>query len=251
MKIIINADDLGYSETVNNAIISLIERKKITSTTIIANAPSFNDAINKIVSVKECSIGVHLNITKFKPLTIQKEFYDYRITDSNGNFNGKLRNRYLSKKIIKAIEIEWKSQVDKVRKHGIEISHLDSHHHVHTIPKLFYSLKRVQKEFGIKKVRISNNIYVPGYNISNIRLKEKLLWNFFLRNCYKTKTTDYFTLAEWFLDNINMFKNISNKTVELMCHPGRKKMEKYTKMLYEDWAENASYVIHMISYKEL
>jgi len=250
MKIIINGDDFGYSERVNQAIISLAKDGKITSTTIMANGPFFKDAINQLKGLKSCSVGVHLNISKFKPLSCQKEFMNYKMLDHEGNLKDGIHGNKLTLKMIKAIETEWKKQIDKVMEHGIQISHLDSHKHVHTIPSLFWSLKKMQKIFGIRKLRITTNIYLSNFEIPNKKLLQKKLWKFLIRNYYKTKTTDYFTSAEWFIMEINRFKNMSHKSIELMCHPGAKENDDET-LLRGNWIKKAPFDFKLISYDEI
>jgi predicted glycoside hydrolase/deacetylase ChbG (UPF0249 family) len=71
MKIIINADDLGYSERENNAIFSYLDENKITSSTIIANGPGFDRAVPGILlrnKERNISFGAHLNLTEFCPI---------------------------------------------------------------------------------------------------------------------------------------------------------------------------------------
>ena len=250
LKIIINADDFGYSKEVNKKIILLIKHKKITSTTIIANSPFFQDAVNRILEIKDVSVGVHLNISEFQPITKQNIFLHRGIIDQSGNFNGKIRDKILSLKLVNAIEQEWIHQVDKVRKHGIAISHLDSHMHVHTIPILFHSLKKIQKKFKIRKVRLTTNIYKTEFKIAKDKYAKKVLWNFLLRNYYRTRTTTYFTEAEWFINEINRFKRISHKSVELMCHPGSNEKE-YQSIIEGEWIKKAQFDIKMISYEDL
>ena len=90
MRIIINADDLGSNETVNDAVFSLMSEKKISSATIMANGPNFDDAVTRSKIYTDCSFGCHLNLTEFKPFTNSQILYDYGIVDENG-FTGKLR----------------------------------------------------------------------------------------------------------------------------------------------------------------
>ena len=47
-KLIVNADDFGMSERVNHAICDAIAREKITSVTILANAPFLAEALKTI-----------------------------------------------------------------------------------------------------------------------------------------------------------------------------------------------------------
>ena len=69
IEVIVNADDLGMSPEVNEVTFELIENGKVTSATMLANAPSIEDACQRIGNYGSCSFGVHLNITEFKPLT--------------------------------------------------------------------------------------------------------------------------------------------------------------------------------------
>jgi predicted glycoside hydrolase/deacetylase ChbG (UPF0249 family) len=69
MKIIINADDLGISRLVNDEIFSLIAKGRISSATIMANAPATEDALARLSQFPQASYGVHMNCTQFAPLT--------------------------------------------------------------------------------------------------------------------------------------------------------------------------------------
>jgi predicted glycoside hydrolase/deacetylase ChbG (UPF0249 family) len=83
MKIIINGDDLGYSEKENDAIFMCLDKHLITSSTVMSNAPGFEKAVPEILlrqANKSISFGVHLNLTEFSPLTKADVFYDNSLT---------------------------------------------------------------------------------------------------------------------------------------------------------------------------
>ena len=61
-QLIINADDFGISNSANQAVFAAFKNGVLTSTSIMANAPAFENAINMIPELKGISIGVHLNI---------------------------------------------------------------------------------------------------------------------------------------------------------------------------------------------
>ena len=84
MKIIINADDFGMSLNVNDAILDLLAREKISSSTILANGPFVEQACAQIHRFPQCSFGVHLNVTEFRPVS-QTPALD-RLLDSRGEF---------------------------------------------------------------------------------------------------------------------------------------------------------------------
>ena len=60
MKIIINADDLGKSMKVNDAIFKLMDKNLITSSTIMANGDYVEDAIVRSKKYPNFSFGIHL-----------------------------------------------------------------------------------------------------------------------------------------------------------------------------------------------
>ena len=69
--LIINADDFGYSLTVNQAILRSFERNLINSTSLMANMAGFDDAINMVRrhAVLQGKVGIHLNLTEGYPIT--------------------------------------------------------------------------------------------------------------------------------------------------------------------------------------
>lgn len=257
MKIIINADDLGYSTETNDAIFSLMEHHKISSATLLANGPAFEDAVKRIPDYRDFSFGVHLNITEFLSLTRSQVFYEEGLVDEKGVFTGGRSRGHNSRALKDAVLHEWEQQVGKILDSGIHISHLDSHHHTHTKPWLFTSLKRLQKRFGIRKVRGTLNWYTREYPPSlGLRLR-KMAWRWALCSLFRTRTTDYFTTVDWFLGHLQRGGKGTRGTVELMCHPGHPyypgqhySVDEKT-LLWSDWIHKNRYDIELISYNQL
>ena len=215
MIVTINADDLGYSKKVNSKIFEYVERGLITSASIMSNAPYFSDAIMNMNLLKNISIGIHLNLTEFVPFT--NSICQFDITSDN-SFNNNIRSsKYLNNySFLKAVYDEWNSQLKYAKDHGINITHIDSHHHVHTIPQLMLPLKMLQITHNIKKVRISRNIcsdYSFGLNF------KKYVWNCILKNIIRSNVTDHFCSFGEYFEYHEYFKHRSGY-VELMCHPG-------------------------------
>lgn len=248
LKVIINADDLGHNKRVNKSIINLLERDKISSATILSNGKSFSGVIERLKDYKNKSFGVHLNLTEFKPLTNDQIMYDMGLVNDKG-FTKEIRNIRINKNLSSAIFLEFEQQICKILDHGVPLTHIDSHNHIHTIPSLFFILKKIQKKFGIIRVRQTMNFYGNFYNPSRKIRLQKYLWNFFLRHYYNTLTSDYFTFAEWFINKIDKHKINRNLTFELMCHPGSLQYQYETELIMSDWLERHD--IELISYKDL
>lgn len=255
MNYIINADDFGKSEEVNKAIIHCIEENAINSTTIMANGMGLTSAAIYARSNSEVSYGVHLVLDEMESLTKSQIFFDNGIIDEKGVFiKGAIRNVKIDEALKEAVYAEWCAQVDRLLSLGIAIDHIDSHHHVHTIPALFGTLKRVSRKYNLKAVR--NTMWKPvtlrlcspkmkeskvdsssKNNISSISMYAKIRNTildtyYYLRFRFQFNTADMFTSVWVFLHNkekISGYRFIKN--IELMCHPGHPSYQKETEAL--------------------
>jgi chitin disaccharide deacetylase len=68
MKLIVNADDFGLSRGINRGIIQSHEYGIVTSASLFANGPAFDDALEKITTCPKLGVGVHLNVLRGAPV---------------------------------------------------------------------------------------------------------------------------------------------------------------------------------------
>lgn len=149
-KIIINADDFGYSRANNLAIQRGTQSGVITSTSLMANMDGFEHAVEEVLPTLQADVGVHLNIIEGKSLTNQS-----MLCDKNGNFNnsyGALILKSLNGEFLKQVETEFRAQIEKVLAYT-KVSHIDSHVHTHAIPAIFEKTTELAKEYEIPYIR--------------------------------------------------------------------------------------------------
>lgn len=248
MKIIINADDFGKSHQVNEAIQEQISSGNITSTTIMANADGFDEAISIALQNPQVSYGVHLSLDEYRPMTNIDVFRKYGIVDDRGYFvKGAILRLKINEELRASIEQEWSVQIEKIKNKGIKISHVDSHHHVHTIPSLLETLVCVLNKYCITKVRkcdyMSKKRILGGYKHfpDGIFLKEVAYLILKFRKqieCSKwnAESGTHFSMTDEFTSVASFIRNQSYYTqqaenlfiVELECHPGHPKYNKET-----------------------
>lgn len=256
MQLIVNADDLGAYDEVNDAVFDLMDAGLVTSATLIANGPRVQQACVKIPVFPRCSFGVHLNVTEFPPLTSNKELTI--LLDENGAFENnrisQLRFRIghtrINGRLANAIYEEFCAQIERLISLGVKISHIDSHHNVHTIPTLFPILKQIQKRFAIRKVRISQNIFGSNETVSWRLLIKSPTYNFLLKRYYKTQTTQGFTYFRTFHEHA-MSGSLQFGSIETMVHPGSRTYSHETDLLRSTWRESVPFPVRLISYHEL
>ena len=68
-KVIINADDFGLVQGVNEGIVKAHQEGILTSATLMANMPGFDQAVEIARANPELGVGVHLNILRGQPIS--------------------------------------------------------------------------------------------------------------------------------------------------------------------------------------
>ncbi|AMG67614.1 ChbG/HpnK family deacetylase [Providencia stuartii] len=204
---IINADDYGISERVNNAIIHCFNHGLIHSTTLMANMPGTEHAIK---NNNNFNIGCHLNLMEGKPLNSNcLNYHELCNHNDNSLFLNINRNSVFIKKHLKdQIFRELELQIVSLLDNNITLTHLDSHQHTHTIPAIYMIVHKLSEKYNLK-VRLPRT--TGSKNILKI-LYKKSLTSYMKIN--KKNFTDYFINY----DEMNLFKN-SNKLFEVMVHP--------------------------------
>ena len=215
--IIVNADDLGGTVAINDAIFGLMEHGLVTSATILANAPGFDDAAGRLKSLPQCSFGVHLNLTAFAPLTADKAFAP--ILDERGCMTRKTERVTPTPALLRAAYRELCAQVERCRAAGIDITHFDSHNHIHTLPWLFPALKALQRKFGVVRLRSPITLLPDGEMSSGRRLK-KGLYRLLARNVVAARMTDEMVSLLDFQKRLQNGLPVRARSIELMVHPG-------------------------------
>lgn len=221
VRIIINADDFGRSETANDAIVRCLEDGLISSATIMANGEGWQAACRASAQFPTASFGVHLNLTDYRPVSNATGIDRY--LGPSGEFNGRFRHQARLRD-SESVAAEWSAQVQRVLDAGVKVSHLDSHHHAHTGLGAFWALKSVQRRFGIRRVRLTRNL-IPDSDrprSRTLKLAAKTMWNSALRWVPPGAiTADYFGSVSDLYQVLQQCGSIrSGSIIELMCHPG-------------------------------
>jgi chitin disaccharide deacetylase len=219
MLLIINAEDLGADPHVNDETFALMDTDLVTSANVIANGPAFAEAAAKIKEYPNCSFAVHLNLTAFQPLTRSSHLKP--ILDEKGFFlSSRLENAPVTAAFQTAIFDELSAQILRVIAASVLVTHLDSHQHIHTLPKLFPVLKALQRRFRIRRIRSTINLLPLGERMVMSRLFKKRLFKFALRHAYRTTSPDGLGDFRDFYACLTTKQIPSFQALELMVHPG-------------------------------
>ncbi|MDP2313416.1 MAG: ChbG/HpnK family deacetylase [Pseudomonadota bacterium] len=225
LRVVVNADDLGMSPAVDRAIFAGVDAGYLTSTSVLANGPTVRDALRELATLgpgARVSVGVHLNLTEFAPLTRSVE----HLLDPDGRFDPD--SRLVRRTDADAVTAEWAAQIRRVLDAGVRVSHLDSHQHVHHHPLLSPVLTALRARFGIARVRGMGALRpkVGGSLGAQVHarlgaLRQRARADRFIHALRRdgAVTTDGFASVSVFLAHAAALPR-EWRTVELMAHPG-------------------------------
>jgi hopanoid biosynthesis associated protein HpnK len=235
-QLIVNADDFGLTLGVNRAIIEAHTRGIVTSATLLANMPAFDDAVRLAKAHPTLGVGLHFNISQGRPVAKTAEVRS--LLAPNGEFLKPYRlalNSAADEVNMFEIMREFRAQAEKLLAAGLTITHVDSHKHAHALPPVFYAMRDTMGLFGINAMRLprervrwlralrSPKRFKQGVRAAGLTFfcgpYPKLLDEF------EALTTDHFFGAaqtgfwskRWLL---TLLKKLPEGTSELMCHPG-------------------------------
>jgi predicted glycoside hydrolase/deacetylase ChbG (UPF0249 family) len=220
----------------------------------MATGPSVEQAAREARRFPNASFGVHMNLTTHRPLTTSRDLQPLLLSDGTFNPRGVYEHRG-NARVVAAVVDELTAQVRKIRELGVPISHLDSHHHVHTLPWLFTALKRVQRATGIRRVRGTLSILDGDSSVRRVAMKRA--WRFALRHAiYSTTTTDEFAEFVVFQRVVASGRYAPAKwpsVIELMVHPTDDVAYsgEENRMLRSPWMEQLPIRGSLISYNSL
>ncbi len=242
IELIINADDYGYYPCVSEGILDAAKSGAITATGILANSPDLKTQLEWLKPVKNLDLGVHLNLTSRRPLTLP-------ITDKLSAWNGCFPGTYtmsrllLTKRItLSDIRLEWSAQIEACQGHKLVF--LNSHEHIHMLPLLFPLTLELAQTYDIPNVRLTQADWVSPFNRSTL-IRNTLIQSMYAFNQWRTKQVtplflglsrsgkldyDYLTLI------FGRFK--PGYRYELMCHPGHfdpTQISDPKLLCYHDW----------------
>lgn len=225
MKVIVNADDFGMDDDTVSATVALLESGVVTSATIMPNMPSTEVALRHAASLPSASFGVHLVFAgSGAERPVSPEHRVASLIDPEGRFASPTtqRLRALAGRLsVEEIATEMRAQIGRIVDHGVAPTHIDTHHHLHKLAPFRSALERVLPQFGIRRVRIAQNLPV-GLN--------PLRWTWWNGERAARRLRASFVGTDWFvmLDDGRPAQwwtrypwlRSAHGVLEFGCHPG-------------------------------
>ncbi len=230
-RVIVNADDFGFSLGITDGILRAHREGIVTSTTVAANLPGAEEAVGRIAEVRDLAVGVHLNVSQGTPLSREGE----RLADRDGVMQrsgmGVILECMRDPSLLDAIQGECDAQIRWVLDHGITPTHLDTHRHAHAYGPIFSRVAELARRYHIRFVRRCREV-LPRCGWTRAPLKQRCvshLVSFFGKSQVRRSPELLGTLGTWGLAHTGLIDRewliraarvLPVGATEIMTHPG-------------------------------
>jgi len=215
-KLVVNADDFGFTRDVNQGIVQAHRDGILTAATLMATGAAFDDAVRLARETPSLDIGVHLVLVGDRP-------FPATVT------------QLVRAMILGRIPVydELRKQIQRILDAGLQPTHLDTHKHTHLLPPVLDVVARLSQEFKIPWVRRPFDFpltpAVTGISQAKRIVSKSLgvLRGHFARVLARhgCRSTDHFagfqvTGRYGAAELARLIRSLPEGSTEFMCHPG-------------------------------
>jgi len=243
---------------VTRGILEAFHAGAISSTTLLANMPAFDDAISAVRNgASSLGVGVHINLVQGAPLARVPTLTDPR----TGTFYPlpALIARALSGRIDPdEVGAECDAQIAAVRRVGVYVTHVDSHMHTHALRAFWPPIAAAAARAGVHAMRWpAESMRITPLHASRLgtNVLVALSWASVRRTASPMRYPDHFIgislqggrdVERKFLRALD---RLEPGTTELMVHPGHTdadlaSMDTYTWQRERELAALTSAAVH-------
>lgn len=203
-RLIVNADDFGLTAGVSRGILRAHREGLVTSATVLASLPP-QPELDAAAAGAGLGLGLHFNLTWGRPVSPAGTVPS--LVDAEGRFGRDLATLQ-ERARPDDVRRECETQIEVFsRRFGRPPTHLDSHHHVHRVPRVMDAVVDV-----VLAARLPLRSQDAGFREGLRR--------------HGIATTDHFVgdaqvEAYWTTERLlDQLATLPLGVTELMCHPG-------------------------------
>jgi predicted glycoside hydrolase/deacetylase ChbG (UPF0249 family) len=155
-RLIVNADDFGLTPGINRAIGELHRAGVLTSTTLMATGPAFDDAVAVARANPTLGVGCHITLTDGFPVSHPESIPSLLGADGKTfrptilDFLQALLRGHINEEEVAR---EALAQIQKLQRAGIDVTHIDTHKHTHMFSSITRPLLRMAERTSVGAIR--------------------------------------------------------------------------------------------------
>jgi len=222
ISIAICADDYAQHEGIDQAVCTLLAKRRLSAVSCMSNAPRWQTSAARLTEFKEVvDFGLHFNLTE-----------SFGSPAPTSSLSGLIARAYLSRLNPSTLTLQLQQQCDAFEQCIKQApAFIDGHQHVHQLPVIREVMQKVLiQRYGHNLPWVRNTIpHSIQYGIKALTLKllggaklnaqlkrAKIASNKGFSGVYDFNTTDYGALFETWLQRI---RNRGLPGNLIMCHP--------------------------------
>ena len=155
-RLIVNADDFGMSEAVNEAIIRAHREGVLTSASLMVTGAAAAQAVRLAKENPRLAVGIHLVAVMGRSVLPQSEIPS--LVDEAQNFSDNPTaaglKYFFSPSARRELRREIAAQFARFHESGLQLSHVDGHLHLHVHPVIFNEALRQAIKYGARRMRV-------------------------------------------------------------------------------------------------
>lgn len=233
---IVNADDFGMSEEVNEAVIRAYREGVLTTTSLMVTGAAFEQAVRLARENPGLGVGIHLVTVVGRSVLPQSQIGS--LVDENRNFSNNPTSAGLKyffyPRARRELRKELAAQFEEFYSTGLPLSHIDGHLHLHVHPVIFNVALELGEKYGCRRMRVPQEELRPAitFDSANKTLKRvhALLFGGLARWMKKKLAARGFTFPERVYGNLQSGRmseryflyaldHLTAKTNEIYFHP--------------------------------
>jgi len=221
-RLIVNADDFGFTWDVTAGIVEAHRRGIVTATTVMANGAAFDHAVELARGTPSLDVGCHLVLVGGASVSNPARDLPAGVRE--------LGWRLLDRSYRQWVYGEMEAQVERILAAGLHPTHLDTHKHTHLAPPVLEAVCRLAQRYGIRWIRRPFDLPLTAGAPMTVRALNaglrpvRSLFNRTLRR-YGCRSTDHFAGFQLTgrlraAELVALIRELPEGLTEFMCHPG-------------------------------
>jgi predicted glycoside hydrolase/deacetylase ChbG (UPF0249 family) len=227
-RLVVTADDVGLHPGMTAGAMRAHDQGIVTAVSLCAPGRDLENAVRELRARPELDAGIHLVLVGERPSSPPARVpsllgRDSRLLPGFRAFTW----RYLRGAIDpEEVELELRAQIEAVLGHGVRPVHLNSHQHLHVLPRIFAIVARLAAEYGIPWIRLPLDPHLPALAARGIELRTL---DALSRRARRRMAAPLRALEEsaglfdaGHLDSRRLLTlaTLAGDSAELVCHPG-------------------------------
>jgi hopanoid biosynthesis associated protein HpnK len=176
-RLIVNADDFGRSESINQAVIRAHNEGILTTTSLMVNEPACAQAVELAHQNPRLGVGLHLTLLCGHAALSPEEIPG--LVNGRGEFSsnpaGVGFRYFFNRGLREQLRAEIHAQFKKFHKTGLPLDHVNGHLHLHLHPIVFGILMADADQLRIERVRLTFDPFWLNIRLASGHLGYRLL----------------------------------------------------------------------------